>query len=265
VNRSKCFRFAKLVPLAAALVIPVIAHADVIVGNLAVSSSGTQKIGVDERFIDFNFGGAFSGTPPQSTVDPNGSGSGMFDVSGGTDSFSGVGGTITVHDLDVVAQPTGVNISLPNFITFSARPWTVTLTQVLPGTKGSAACDSLTPTSSDDCTPPGSPFNLSNGNGNTVAVSFSFLGTLNSNDGTGSTSDLVGTFSTTFSNTTLQAVLDVIQAHDTVVTTASGTLAATATPTAVPEPGSASSILLGCSLIGLAALGRSARARRMRQ
>ena len=266
MKQFKYFGMARLLPIAAALTIPIIASASTIVGNLALSSSGSQVIAVDDHIIDFNFGGAVSsGFPPTSSDPLNPNGSGLFDVGlASTGSFAGIGGTVTVHNLDSTQQPTGQTsgpgLPLSNFITFSARPtWSITLTQILPGVFSSVDC-SATPAVGQTCSPPNSPFNLSNIGGDQVNVNFAFEGI--ANDGLGNLSNISGTFGTTFSNTSLQAVLAAIQAGDAVVTTASGTLAAVATP--VPEPGSASSILLGCSLIGLAALGRSARARRLR-
>jgi len=261
---SNLLRVMRLAPLAIALSVPAVAST--IVGNLALSTTGTQVIAVNGSVIDFNFTGAVTpGFPPTSPAPLTVNGAGMFDIgAASTGSFASViGTTISVKDLSAAQQPTGslVGPGLPytNFITFAAQPtWSITLTEVLPGVFSSASCTGV-PAPGQTCTPAGSPFNLSNLAGNQVNVNFAFLGI--ANDGLGNLSSISGTFGTTFSNTSLEAIYAAILAGNAVVTTASGTIAAVATP--IPEPGT--SLLLGFSLIGLAAITRSARARRRRQ
>ena len=178
----------------------------------------------------------------------------LFDITtASTGSFAALAGTTaTVHDLDNAIEPTGVTVSLPHFITFAAQPlWDITLTEVLPGVFGTAQC-TLAAAPGQSCTPPGSPFNLTNESGNQVAVSFSYLG--RASDGLGNFTNVSGTFQTTFSNTTYQAILAVLQGGGAVVTGGTGTLGATAA--AIPEPGSTSLALIGGALLLISAVSR---------
>ena len=186
---------------------------------------------------------------------------GFFDIgAASTGSFAPLTGTtVSVKDLSAAQQPTGslVGPGLPyaNFITFAAQPsWSITLTEVLPGVFSSASCGAA-PAAGQTCTPLNSPFNMTNVAGAQVNVNFAFLGI--ANDGLGNLSSISGTFGTTFSSTNFQSILAAIQNGQAVVTTASGTLAAVATP--IPEPGT--SMLLGFALIGFALFTRSARVR----
>jgi len=156
-----------------------------------------------------------------------------------------VGTNVTVHDLDASMEPTGSTtgsgLPLNGFITFSAdSAWDITLTEILPGTDGTGGC-----TSGNSCTPPGSPFNLDNEAGNQVLVGFSFIGT--ATDGT-TTSDVAGTFSTTFSDTTLEDILTDLNNGEAIVSSANATIGVTTIPTA-PEPASIYMLLLGGALI----------------
>jgi hypothetical protein len=165
---------------------------------------------------------------------------GLFDITNAsTSSFTSVvGTTVTVHDLDANQQPTGATsgpgLPLSSFITFAAQPgWTVTLTQILPGNLGSAGCSDPGGT---QCTPSGSPFNLSNEGGNQVLVGFSFAGT--ASDGMGNTSPAAGTFSTTFSNTTYQQMLADLVSGEAIVSAANATIAVSVgTPPTSGPPG----------------------------
>jgi hypothetical protein len=134
---------------------------------------------------------------------------------------------------------------LTAFITFANRPWTVNLTEVFLGTDGTAGCQSTTV--GDRCTIPNSPFNLENKAGSQVAVDFEFLGT--ANDGSGNISNVAGNFGTSFSNTTIQGIINAITTGGTVVTSGHATLGFTAVA-AIPEPGSTSLVLLGIALLG---------------
>jgi len=237
---------------------PSLANAAPIVGNLSLSQNGTQVFAVNSTKIDFNFTGTVSaGFPPvatSGTVTGNDDNA-LFDItSASTGSFAPLIGTsATVHDLDIALEPTGVVVALPHFITFAAQPlWDITLTEVLPGIFSAAPC-SASAAVGQTCTPPGSPFNLTNEAGGQVAVSFSYIG--RASDGLGNFTNVSGTFQTTFSNTTYQAILAVLQGGGAVVTGGSGTLGATAAAT-VPEPGSTSLALIGGALLMISALSR---------
>jgi len=100
-----------------------------------------------------------------------------------------------------VRQP--AELPLSSFITSTAEPGrNIALTEILPGTD-STACNG----SSAYCTPADSPFNLQNEAGNQVLAGFSFIGT--DTDVVGDVSAVAGTFSTTLSDTSYQAVLGI--------------------------------------------------------
>lgn len=255
---ARAYSVRRLLPLAALFIAPAIVMAAPITGNLALSGHTTEVIAVNGTFIDFDFTGSVSGTPPiatSGTVD--GSGSGQFDVgAASTGSFSALAGTVVnVHDLSLIQQPVGTfvgpGLPLTNFITFAAQPtWSISLTELLPGSFGTGGCGGA-PAVGQTCTPTGSPFNLSNLTGNQVQVSFTFLG--NANDGLGNITNVSGTFGATFSNTNLQAILAALSAGNAVVSTGSGTVFAAS---GVPEPGSISMMLLGSMLITSSVLYR---------
>ena len=241
-----------------AVAAPVFLNASALNGNLSLSSAGSDTVAVNGGVIEFDFmGGVSMGFPPIATsgaIDGTGD-SGLFDVTAASNgSFAApiVGTTVTVHDLNAADEPvgstTGPDLPLTNFITFAAQSgWSIQLTEILPGDEGAAGCVNPTGT---QCTPPGSPFNLIDESGDQVLVGFSFLGT--ATDGTGDVSTVAGTFSTTFSDTTYQAILADLASGDTIVSSATATIGITP----VPEPGSLSMLLLGCGLVASSAIYR---------
>jgi hypothetical protein len=204
--------------------------------------------------IQFDYaGGVMAGFPPLATGPVEGTtDTGTFNVtSASSGSFATVVSTqVTVADLNLADEPVGTTtapgLPLNDFITFAAKPgWDVTLTELLPGSEGAAGC-----ASGSECTPPGSPFNLINEAGDQVLVGFAFLGI--STDGMGNYSEVAGTFSTTFSDTTLEAILADLAAGDAVVSSANATIGFTP----VPEPGSMAMLLIGCGLLATSAVYR---------
>jgi len=240
---------------------PIVLSAAALNGNLSLSSHGTETVAVNGSMIDFDFGGtATTGFPPvvmSGTVDGNGD-NGLFDITNASTGSFGVapltGSTVMVHDLDSSMEPvgstTGPGLPLTSFITFTAEPgWNITLTELLPGDQ--------TPCDATSCSPAGSPFNLINQAGNQVLVGFAFLGT--ATDGAGNISNVAGTFSTTFSNTTYQDILTDLGKGEAIVSSANATIGITPI-TAAPEPASIYLLLLGSALLmGSAAYRRHQR------
>jgi hypothetical protein len=240
---------------------PMLLSAAALNGNLSLSAHGTQTIAVSGTNIDFDFSGTVSsGFPPvatSGTVDGTGD-TGLFDISSGSNgSFGGalIGTTTTVHDLSATMEPagstTGPGLPLTSFITFTAMPgWNITLTELLAGSDNST-CNGTVAT----CSPAGSPFNLQNEAGGQVLVGFTFLGT--ATDGSGNLSNVAGTFSTTFSDTTYQAILADLNAGESVVSAATATIGVTPViVTTTPEPASIYMLLLGCGLLMVSAAYR---------
>lgn len=255
-------RYAAMV-LFAGLVMPAFMLASGLNGNLSLSSHGTETIAVNGTMIDFDYsGGATSTFPPLavSTGAVDGSGdSGLFDVTAAsTSSFAPIiGSTVTVHDLDASQQPTGTTVGpglpLTSFITFTAEPtWNITLTELLPGNDGVAGC---TDPNGIHCSPAGSPFNLDNEAGGNVLVGFAFVGT--ASDGKGDTSYVTGTFSTTFTNTDYQQILQDLTNGEAVVSSANATIGVST----IPEPASFSLFFLGSGLLAISAIYRRRRQR----
>jgi len=249
------------------LLAPAFMHAAGLNGTLSLSSTGTDTIAVNGTDIDFDYiGGVNSTMPPTAagcpgvtcTVDGTGD-SGLFTITGAsTSSFALaglIGSNVTVHDLNSAQEPTGTttgsDLPLNGFITFSAEPnWSISLTEILPGAEnGVGNC-----TTSVNCTPPGSPFDLTNEGGGQVSVSFAFLGT--ATDGV-DTSNVGGTFSTTFSGTSYQQILTDLNDGEAIVSSADATIDVTT----VPEPTSGSLLWLGSGLLGASAYYRRRRQR----
>lgn len=123
------------------------------------------------------------------------------------------------------------------------------MTELLPGIDSFADCTNPTPAPGQTCTPNipgGSPFNLQNTTSSSSTLSFTFIGIAHDVAEPGVNSNVLGLFSSTFSNDNLQQIVGALGTGGTLVTSNSGTITATLIPSnPVPEPGSLSMILLG--------------------
>ena len=202
------------------------------------------------------------------TIDwaPAGTGFGEFLVaSSSTSSFAPlIGSTGDVRDLNTTDQPIGSLITPVNgngYMTFDADPnIRFDLRFIYPGSESPADCGNPVAAAGQQCTLPGTPFNLTNNFGGSSTASFNIAGNV-VNLGTGETSFFSGLYSTTFSNMTFQQIIAQISREGSVTTPYSGTfdVGVTGTPFDVPVPEPASLFLLGSGLMATAMRARKAR------
>jgi hypothetical protein len=158
------------------------------------------------------------------------------------------GDTGTIHDLSNSPgqQPVDTPFVLPNFLTIGGLNFTLTF--IPGGTAGSALCGAPE-AAGQQCTPPGSPFNLFNTSSNTSTASFNVLGTVS--DGTGNPANFVGVFSTQFTplkTPTGGSYQDILQQLAT-QGFVDASYSASFSFTAVPEPGTTSLLLGGLACV----------------
>ena len=178
-------------------------------------------------------------------IDPSGNPNGQVTVTSSTGDFSGdAGGVGFLKDINNSSFPipTGAG-SLPDFITAPAFPSTThfTMTFLFPGVQGVAGC-----ITGPNCTPPSSPFNLTNTSPSTSTASFAVAG-MEIDSLTGETAQFFGVFTAQFDRP-FQAVLAQLAADGSITTSFSGTIAI---PSQVPEPGSLSTAAAGVVLLGM--------------
>jgi hypothetical protein len=239
-NNLKSFRspsFLLMVAVSVSLVFPIAGNASLLLGTLNISS-GAGNVLISTDHINF--------------------GSGTFDVTPSTGSFSSLDGTTgTILNIDNPPYVAGVVFPTPDFMTFMLEPnITITLTELLAGTDSSTQC-SLAPAPGQACTPnvPSmAPYNLNNTSTGGSTVSFIVFGT-EVDSLTNTSTPIIGVFISPFS-VPYQTLLATVNGGGTIETPFSATFFATE----VPEPGTAASLALGGFGIAGLALFRRRRA-----
>lgn len=175
------------------------------------------------------------------------------------------GTTAAIQDItnppDAVGTP-GIDapLNVVNFMTFTTAPnISFTLTYLLSGINGSAGCALPIAAAGQLCTPDvpnQSPYNLQNTSSTSSTASFRILGT-EVDSLTGNTANVVGTFTTPFSDKTFQDILATIAGGGSITTSFSAQFAVTAVQT--PEPGALQELMAGLFLIGLGLRHRALR------
>jgi hypothetical protein len=193
---------------------------------------------------------------------PTGGGTGDFGVDPFTQTGSFIplaGTTGTIKDLSLVDQPVGTPFTLTDWMVFTASPnISFTLQSIPVGVFGLADCVAA-PAAGQSCTPPGSPFNLSNTSATSSVVSFT-TGGLVLNTLTGEVSTFDGTFSTQFTNQNLQQLLATINGGGAVQATYSANFIVSPTEV-VPEPATITLTLAGGLLVLAGTLRKRKQAR----
>jgi len=137
--------------------------------------------------------------------------------------------------------------SVPNFIQIAG--YTFALDFVAPGSFPAVGCAATPPMAGQTCSPPGTPFNLSNldnGHGGlNTSAAFSVSGTVT--DPSSTNSAYTGIFTAQFANTSFQQLSNTIDSGGTIPVAYSLTIQATSLAT--PEP--ATFALMGAGLLCL--------------
>jgi hypothetical protein len=217
----------------ALLVGGVCLNATPITGRLILNAT-SNSVGVNLTTTDFNYAG---GVPSDLTF-------GTFNIGvGSTMSFAAfIGDSGLVRSFNNTDVPLGVPTSYANFIQIPTPTPTIefVLTQLIPGSFGMADCTAA-PAPGQTCTPPipgGSPIELSNSSNGTGGINTHAdfnVDVQAINLLTGETSNGVGTFSTDFSNTSLQQLLSTVLAGGTVTSGFGGDFTIVFSST-TPEP-----------------------------
>jgi hypothetical protein len=189
---------------------------------------------------------------------PLGGGSGTFSIFAPETGIFGplLGSTGTIMDLNNTTEPVGTTVSVPDFMTFSSAPnLELTLTELPAGTFGSSSC-SAAAAAGQTCTPPGTPYDLTNQTATSSTASFTVDGYLTDTNNPGVQTPFTGIFTTQFEGMNFQQVVATIEGGGTVDASYSATFTATATP----EPASMLTMLSGgLLLIGVGAFGKKLR------
>ena len=190
---------------------------------------GTTTINWGEQADNF-------GTPTGSIFFPTGDGD--------FTSFSATLGTI--RDLNAVTEPIETPLMFHNFVVAAAQPtWDFVLTRILAGGGSPAQCDDNV---GSVCTPPGSPFTITNNTAQTGQVAITFHGYVT--DGSSDPpSPWIATFSTPVNNTAGEIIAQIL-ARGFYQTASAGRFDVTA----IPEPETFG--IIGFGLIALGILTR---------
>lgn len=137
-----------------------------------------------------------------------------------------------IRDLENSFAPVNANISVEDFLIIQGSPFDFTLTRIMPGAGSAADCVSNAP--GDVCTPPGSPFTITNFQDGGSQVGFEVRGLVT--DGTPGTSDFRATFTVTFDNQNAGELLQQIATSGWVQSSHSGDWTVTAGEVPIPEP-----------------------------
>lgn len=183
---------------------------------------------------NLNFGGnvVASGANNGSLLfQANASGPGTFNINSSTGSFAGLsGGTRTDLNINGTADPINTIINVPNFLTFTGVPnLSFTLTQVVGGTYGTANCF-VAAAAGQTCSPPGTPYNLTNLTANTSSIVLTVYGFF-VNTTTGESNAGTGVFTVSNSAGSYQNLLNTIGSGGTATLSYGAQFTATA-----PEP-----------------------------
>jgi hypothetical protein len=211
-----------------------VAHAIPISGILNATGSLVESNGV----ITFTNSGPIGG--------------GIFAVDPSSTGFwaSLAGTSATVQPLSAAIEPPGFPVNIPNWITFNGVPTiSVTLNLVLPGIHSAAACGAA-PAAGQNCTPPGTPFNLTNLTASSSVESFGLQGTVVDTSSPGETSSFSGLFTVQFPSLSYQSLLASLGGGASVPTTYSAAFTATPNPViSTPEPSTLSLIGFGGAVL----------------
>jgi hypothetical protein len=191
---------------------------------------------------------------------PLGGGSGSFSIFAPETGIFGplMGSTGSIMDLNNTTEPVGSTVNVPDFMTFAGAPnLELTLTELPAGTFSSATCGG-TAASGQTCTPPGTPYDLTNQTATSSTASFTVDGYLTDTNNPGVQTAFTGIFTTQFEDMSFQQVVAAIEGGQTVDASYSATF--TAVSTATPEPASMLTMLSGgLLLIGVGAFGKKLR------
>ncbi len=192
---------------------------------------------------------------------PIGGGSGTFSIFAPETGIFGplMGTTGTAMDLNNTMEPVGTTVNVPDFMTFAGAPnLEMTLTELPAGTFSSSTCGG-TAAAGQTCTPPGTPYDLTNQTASSSTASFTVDGYLTDTNNPGVQTPFTGIFTTQFEDMSFQQVIAAIESNQTVDASYSATFTATST-TATPEPASMLTMLSGgLLLIGVGTFGKKLR------